>query len=183
MPPLEQGAVGQHSACHRGGADPLYRLHYRKSHDFHDARHRQPLPRVCLPAADGSECARHPAVGHCRSRARAGRYERAYRRGCAVAHCARGQWRCALSAQRSGAGRADHAHRARRHPYHPERGGGKHSKTCGTLRRYAVLRYAVRLLQKPARLGQRCGAFLVQPAAVCRSRSAHAGAAYHCSCQ
>ena len=35
-------------------------------------------------------------------------------------------------------------------------------KPVVTLRRYAVLRYAVRLLQKPARLGQRRGAFLVQ---------------------
>lgn len=36
---------------------------------------------------------------------------------------------------------------------------------------------------KPARLGQRCGAFLVQPAAVRWSRSPHDGAAYHCPCQ
>ena len=38
----------------------------------------------------------HPDVGHCRSRARAGRHERAYRRGCAVAHRAR--WPMAMCA-------------------------------------------------------------------------------------
>ena len=152
MSPVEQVAERQHPARHRARRGALHRLDDGKPARLHDPGHREPVPHLSvLSARRGRRDTRHaPRAGG--SGARLRRHRRGDGRGGHAPHRPNRQRRRAFRAGRAGAGRADdRAGRGRRDPHHDGGRGGIHPKAGHPLRRIAVLRHALRVLQEPAR--------------------------------